>query len=135
MAKERGLLQRATPAEYTRQRRERERADDLAGRLYQQVKTQRFELLDELHMLNRLESSANDAGPDAENAWDELTEVYSKRGPILAELAILENCGAAHVIRFLAADTEAHRRAVAQVISRGGIHDASGRFVEVTVEQ
>jgi hypothetical protein len=91
--------------------------------------------LDNLHASNALELRARSADPDAENTWEDLSAVYASCGPILAELAILENCGAADLIRFLAADAETRRQAVTQVIEWGGVYDASGRFVEVAVEQ
>lgn len=134
LARELGLLQRIPRSEYRRREGERKRAHAAAERLYQRVKTRRFELLDELHAVKQRELRAHEAGPENENTWDELGVVYTQRGMILAELAILESSGAADLIRFLAADAGTQRQAVAQVISLGGVHDSSGRFVEVAVE-
>jgi hypothetical protein len=131
LAKVLGLLQRTSPAEYKRQRQVRERAHDLAERLYRQVRKRRFELLDELHVLNRLESCANDAGPDAESAWEKMSAVYSKRRPILAELVILENGRAADLIRFLAADPQTRAGWITEVINCGGLYDSGRRFIEI----
>jgi hypothetical protein len=84
-----------------------------------------------LHALNRLEQRAHSAGPDTENAWNALSSVYTKSTLILAELAILENGGAADLIRFLAAHAQTRAERIAGVIECGGLYDLNGIFVEV----
>ena len=49
----------------------------------------------------------------------------------LAELAILENLGAAELLRFVSASPEERERSLETVILRGGLCDLRGRFVEV----
>jgi hypothetical protein len=131
LARDLGLLLRTALPECKRQKREREHARELAEKLYEQVKARRFELLDELHILNRLELMPHDGGPDVERVWDDLSAVYAKRGPILAELAILENGGATDLVRFLAADPQTRAEWITEVIESGGLFDSGRRFVEV----
>ncbi len=63
--------------------------------------------------------------------WDALETVYRDRPALLAELAILENCGAADLLRFLTADSATRGRVIAGVIEHGGLYDSDGKFVEV----
>ena len=130
LAKELGVFQRLATAEYRELRKRREQADHAARELYARVKARRFELLDQLHDLNRLESVAHDSGP-TEAAWDALAVCYRQCEPILAELTILENSGAADVIRFLNAESDTRQSVIDAVISRGGLFDSSGGFIEV----
>jgi hypothetical protein len=65
-------------------------------------------------------------------AWDALEMVYRGRPALLAELAILENCTAADLLRFLSADIATRGRVIASVIERGGLHDSGGKFLEVS---
>lgn len=134
LARDLGLLRRIPQAEYQRRQQDHEMAHEAADRLYKRVRARRFELLCELHALNDLETRAHSAGPEAESIWDALITVHVRGELILAELAILENCGAADLTKFLAADTETRRKAVTQVIEWGGVYNASGRFVEVAGE-
>jgi len=129
LAREQGLTTRLTVAEYRAICQERERADRAARALYEGVKARRFELLDRLHDLNRLESSAHGAGL-TEAALATLATVYRERPGILAELAVLENCGAADLARFLSADSATRESAIDRVLIHGGLHDSSGKFVE-----
>jgi hypothetical protein len=127
-----GLRREPLPRhEYIRQQRERERADQAARALHERIKARRLGLLDELHALSRLELQAHDAGPEHPATWDALAMVCAARPGVLAELAILENVGAADLLRILSASPEALRWAIDTVILRGGVHDSAGRFVEV----
>jgi hypothetical protein len=130
LARELELIPRLTAEEYRELRKNRARADRASRALYVRVQARRFELLDRLHDLNRRESVAHDAGP-TEAAWDTLAVCYRERGPILAELAILEDCGAADVIRFLSADSPTRHNAITAVIERDGLCDSSGRLIKV----
>jgi ribosomal protein L37AE/L43A len=131
LAKELGMYHRLPSAEYRELRQSRERADRAARQLYERVKARRMELLDLLHSLNRLETAAHDAGPDSVRVWDVLEVVYGKRPGVLAELAVLENYGAAALIRFLNSDAPERESTIAGVIERGGLYDSAGRFAEV----
>jgi hypothetical protein len=81
--------------------------------------------------LNRLELRAQDAGLDHPATWDVLALVYGGRPALLSELAILENCGAADLIRFLSADNAMQERAITRVIENGGLYGHAGEFVDV----
>lgn len=120
LQKDLGIYQRIPSAEYRELRRNRERAASAARELYEKVKARRIELLDALHDLNRLESLAHDAGPEKPGTWDALETVYDNRPGVLAELTLLENSGAADVIRFLAADAPTRQSTIAAVIEQGG---------------
>jgi len=131
LARELGLYQRLSLAEYRQHRRSHERADRAARALYDRTKARRFEVLDELDGLNRLELQAHDAGTDHRATWGALAWVYAERPGVLAELAILENLGAAELLRFVSASPEERERSLETVILRGGLCDLRGRFVEV----
>jgi ribosomal protein L37AE/L43A len=98
LAREQGLTTRLTAAEYREVCQNRERADRAARLLYKRVKARRFELSGLLHTVNDMESAAHILGPDNPATWDALAQVCGKRPGLLAELAILENCGAADLI-------------------------------------
>jgi len=131
LAKELGLYQRLSPAEYREFRQNQEQADRAARVLYERVKARRFELMEELRGLGRLEVRAHEAGLDHPATWGALELVYCDRPALLAELAILEECGAADLLRFLSADNATRERVIARVIERGGLYDHADRFVEV----
>jgi hypothetical protein len=131
LARELGLARQLSGAEYRELRKNQERAHMAARALYDRVKAGRFELLDRLHTLNRLEVRAHDAGLDNPQSWDALAKVYAERPGLLAELTILENCGAADLVRFLSADNAAREWAIAVVMEHRGLYDSDGRFVEV----
>ena len=131
LAKELGVYQRLPRAEYVLQRQERERAERAGRELYQQVKTRRFELLDELHALNGLESLAHKAGPGDPDTWDSLGLVYRERPGILAELAFLENAPADKVPQFLTATVEQRQAVREAILFHGGMYDHGGKFFEV----
>jgi hypothetical protein len=78
----------------------------------------RFELLDELHGLNRLEWQARDAGPDHPGTWEALEWVFRQRPGVLAELEFLESAGAAELLTFLSGPEE-RERVLEAVILRG----------------
>lgn len=63
-------------------------------------------MLEHFRWLGRLELSAHEAGADRPQTWSALAHVYRQRPAVLAELAILENCGAADLIRFFSAKVE-----------------------------
>jgi len=132
LARELGLATRLTAAEYRELCQGRERADRAARALYERVKARRFELLDHLHSLNRFESQARELGMNDSAAWDTLERVYRERPIALAELAILENCGAADLLRFLGASPERREREVGRLMMRGWVHDSRGGLVEVS---
>ena len=100
LAKELGVYQRLSPAEYRELRQNRERADHAARALYERVKARRFELLEELRGLGRLEVEAHTAGADHPATWGALALVYRNKPGILAELAFLENSPARALVRF-----------------------------------
>jgi len=125
-----GLRRQWIPsAEYIRRQRQRERANEAARALYERVKARRFALYDELRTLGRIEAGAHARGP-TEVAWDGLALVYRGRPMILAELGILDNAGAADLVRFLNSTTSERESACAGVLDRGGIY-AAGKFIEV----
>jgi hypothetical protein len=119
-----------SPAEYRELWENRERADRAALGLYERVKARRTELLDWLHGLNRLEALAHDAGP-TEASWEALALVFAERPVLLAELAVLENCEAPDLIRFLGSGGQERERTIEAVLFTGGLCDSLGRFVEV----
>ena len=131
LAREQGLTTRLTAAEYHELCQKRELADRAARALYERVKARRFELLDYLHVLGDLEATAHRLGPDNPETWDALSAVYADRPAILAKLTILENAGAADLLRFLAANPETQKRVIDGVRMRGGLTDDSGKFVGV----
>jgi hypothetical protein len=130
LAKELGVYKRLTSAQSRELRHNRERADRAARHLYERVKARRFELLDRLHVLGGLESKAQGLGPDNPQTWNALSEVYAERPVILAELTIFENAPVAELLELLSAGA-ARGRMIDRVLSRGGLCDALGRFVEV----
>jgi inosine-uridine nucleoside N-ribohydrolase len=99
---------------------------------FEQVKARRFELLDHLHALNRIDQGAQKAGSSSPYVWDALAVVYRERPLILAELAILEDSPPTELIRFLAMNPADSKREIDRVVIRGGVFDAGGRFAEVT---
>jgi len=131
LARELGLARRLTPAEYRELRQNRDRADRAARVLYERVKARRFELLDFLRTLDDEEATAHRLGPDNPETWEPLSAAYAERPAILAQLTILENAGAADLLRFLAAHPEAQARVIEGVLRRGGLTDGYGRFMEV----
>jgi hypothetical protein len=66
------------------------RAHKAASILYERAKARRFELLDHLHNLNRLELAAHDLGP-TDAAWDALETVYRERPRVEQQLDVLES--------------------------------------------
>ena len=131
LARELGLARRLSPAEYRELCQERERADRAARALYERVQARRFEFLDELRGLNRVEAGAHEAGMAHPSTWDALALVYRERPKVLAELVILENSSAADLVRSLAATPEVREQAIEGVLRRGGLCDSGGRFVKV----
>ena len=121
LAREQGLARPLSHAERQRLHRDWERADRAARALYQRTKARRFELLEELQRLNHLELQAHEAGPDHPATWGALALLYGEEPAVLAELAILENRGAADLIRFLTADGAARESEIAGVIEHGGL--------------
>jgi len=99
LARELGLDRRLSSAEYRELCRRRELANRAALALYERVKARRFELLDKAHDLSRLEQQAHEAGPDHPATWGALALVYRELPGVLAELATLENSGAAEALR------------------------------------
>ena len=134
LARELGLARPLSPGERQRLHREWERADRAARALYERVKARRFELLEELRGLGRAELGAHGAGMNHPATWGALALVYRRRPAILAELAILENCGAADLIRFLSAGSELRERVIDAVTLRGGLYDTrAGKVVELAL--
>ena len=133
LARQLGLARRLSSAEYAELRQQRERADRVARKLYELVRGRRFELLDELHRLNRLQQWAHDAGPEQVETWDALAKVFDARPGVLAELTILERYGAAGLIRFLQADRTTRHAEIRKVVERGRLQDSEGRFVEIAL--
>jgi hypothetical protein len=133
LAKELGIYRRLSSAEYQKLRQRRERAHEAAERLYAAVRVRRFELYDELRSLSPIETVAHLAGLEHPAAWDALETAYRNRPALLAELSILENCGAPDLVRFLSADNATRGRVIASVIERGGLYDCGGKFFEATV--
>jgi hypothetical protein len=117
--------------EYIRQRLDRERAEHAAATLYAAVRARWLMLIDRLHELNKLELRAHADGATQGKTWDALGVVYSERPMVLAELAILENSGASHLIQLLGAGGKAQARTIARVVERGFVSDSQGRIVEV----
>ena len=101
--------------------RRRELADRAARTLYDRIRARRFELLDELHGLNRLELRALEAGPDHPATWDALALVYRERPGVLAELAILENGAAADLLRFLSSGADERQAVIDRILRLGGL--------------
>jgi hypothetical protein len=101
--------------------RRRELADRAARTLYDRIRARRFELLDELHGLNRLELRALEAGPDHPATWDALALVYRERPGVLAELAILENGAAADLLRFLSSGADERQAVTDRILRLGGL--------------
>lgn len=131
LARELGLARQLSGAEYRELRQNRERADRAARALYARVKARRFELLEELRGLGRLEVETHTAGANHPVTWGALALAYTERPFILAKLAILENASAADVIRFLAASPEQQATVTNRAIMEGGVYDPKGRFYEV----
>ena len=123
LAKELGRDRRVCSAEYRELCQNGERADRAARDLYERAKARRFELLEELHTMNRLEWQVRDAGPDHPVTWDALALVHRRRPVVLAELTILENFGAAELLRSVSASPEEGERSLETVILRGGLCD------------
>ena len=133
LAREQGLTTRLTGAEYGEVCQERERADRAARALYERVKARRFELLDQIHTLNRIEAGAHEAGPGHSDVWDALAVVYRERPLVLAELLILDDSPATELIRLLCASPEEGQWEIGRVLTRGGLYDSAGRFVELAL--
>jgi hypothetical protein len=133
LARQLGLTRRLSWAEYRDIRQSRERADRAARALYERAKMRWSELLDHLHTLDRLEIQAHDGGPNCPTTWGALALVYAQRPGALAELALLENAGAAELVRFLSAGGTAREVMLAKVIERGGVTDSRRRFVELAL--
>jgi hypothetical protein len=131
LARELGFAPQLSAAEHQELRQAHQRADRAAQALYERVKPRRFELMEQLRSLGRVEFGAH-TKPNHPLAWDALEMVYRGRPTLLAELAILENCTAAELLRFLSADTSTRARVIASVIERGGFHDSGGKFLEVS---
>lgn len=131
LARELGLAPRLSGTEYRAFVQNQERADRAARELYGHVKARRFELMEQLRWLGRLEVRAHEAGLNHPATWDALGMIYRDRPALLAELAIIENCGAAYLNRFLSERQEAREREIDGVLVRGGIWDSQGKFVEV----
>jgi len=121
LAHELGLARRLSGVEYRELRQNRERADRAARVLYERVKAWRFELLDELHRLNRLELRAHDAGLDHPATLSALALVYGRRPGLLAELVILEDAEVPDLIRFMGEGIETRAWAVNKLIEQGGL--------------
>ena len=131
LAKELGLYQRLSTAECREVHQRRERASRAARELYEGVKARRFELLDDLHSLNRLELQAHQAGVDDPATWGALALVYAERPGILAGLAFLENSPADKLLQFLSATPEQGQAVGEAILLQGGMSDYAGKFVEV----
>jgi len=132
LANEQGLTTGLTANEYSEVCQNRHRADRAARLLYGRVKARRSELLALLHSLNEMEAAAHMFGPDDPAAWDTFGTVYGERPAVLAELAILEHCRAADLIRFLSERRDTRKRLIEGVLLRGGLWDSQGKFVEVS---
>ena len=130
LARELGLVRPLSGAEYHELRQNQERAARAARALYDTVKARRLELMEEVRGLGRLELGAHTA-PNHPLTWDSLSTVYRERPAALAELAILENCGAGDLIRFLSVPQQARDRVIGNVLMRGGVWDSQRKFVEV----
>jgi hypothetical protein len=121
LARDLGLARTLSRQERGQLHQQYESADRAARVLYARVKARRFELLQELRWLGRIEWQADQAGMDHHGTWDALALVYRQRPGLLAELAILENWGAADLVQFFRADAEIRQRAIARVIAGGGL--------------
>ena len=132
LAYELGLAQRFTPAERQERNQNRKRADRAAHALYQQVQARRFELLDRLHTLCEMESTAHGSGPDNPQGWDAFRAVYAERPVILAELSVLENALVRDLL-VLFSNPQEHANMIDRVIVHGGLFDSEDKFVEVLV--
>lgn len=132
LAKELGVYQRLSPAEYRELHQRHEQTNRAARVLYERVKARRSELSGLLHTVNGREAAAHILGPDNPAAWDALSTVYGERPAVLAELAILENCRAADLIRFLSDRQDARERLIEGLLARGGLWNSQGKFVEVS---
>jgi hypothetical protein len=75
-----------------------------------------MELLEHLEWLAELERTAHEAGPGHPATWDALALVYRERPSVLAALAILENCSAPDLVKFLTADSETRQQAIDRVL-------------------
>ena len=106
LARQLGLARRLTRAEYRKLCENRDRAERAARALYEQVKRRRFELLERLRGLGRLELLAHRAGADHPATWDALALVYGECPVLRTELSILETSGAAELIQFFRASAE-----------------------------
>ena len=135
LAKELGVYRRLPSAEYRELCQNRERADRVARELYERIKARRFELLNDLETLNRLELRAHEAGPEHAATWHALALVYRARPGVLAELVVLENSRAADLVPFLSAGPEERRRATDGAILRGGLYDQADSFVDLSCIQ
>lgn len=131
LARELGLSRPLGSAEREQFRWKQERADHAARTLYARVQARRFELLNELRALGRLGLLAHEAGANHPATWGALALLYREWPGVAAELRILENCGAADLIRFLSAAPGLREHAIDGVIKAGGFYDSRGRFVEI----
>ena len=131
LAKELGVYRPLPSTEYREVQQKRERADRAARTLYQHLTARRFELLEDLRGLGKLELSAHRAGADHPAAWSALALVYRERPTLLAQLAVLENWGAAHLVRFFAAGAEECADQIGHVLLAGGVTNWEGRFVNI----
>ncbi len=131
LARELGLAQHLTAAEYRELFQRHELASRAARVLYERVKARRFERLDELHGLDRLESQAHEAGLDHPATWGALEMVYRNRPGIRAELAFLENSPASKLLQFLNATPEQRQAVGEAILLQGGLCDYTGKFIEV----
>lgn len=130
LARERGLASPLSRSERQRLQRDWKRADRAARALYERARARRFELLEELRGLGRVELQAHEAGMDHPATWGALALVYAEWSGLVAELAILENCGAADLFRFLSADNATRGRVIAGVLERGRLYNSGATFVE-----
>ncbi len=99
LAKELGLYQRLSPAEYRELRQNRERAHDAALRLYAAAHARQLELRDDLRILGRLEQRAHEMGADDPNTWEILSTVYELRPAIERDLDVLESGSAKDIFQ------------------------------------
>lgn len=130
LARELGLARHLSASEYRELLQNRERANHAAVVLYERVRARRFELMEQLRGLGRLEFGAH-TKPNHPLTWDVLSMVYRERPAALAELTILENCGAADLLQWLGADKATRERVINRVIEHGGLYDHADKFVEV----
>lgn len=130
LARELGIFQHLSPAQYRELQRSREQADCAARSLYEQVRVLRFELMEQLRDLGRVQYGAH-TKPNHPLAWDALSMGYGEPPALQAQLTILENCGASDLLRFLTTDNATRQWAINRVIEHGGLYDHANRFVEV----